>query len=105
VASLYERAAALRTAGCQRQPGALRLSAGIYERGWASSAAGEGHLDRTKACDSGEGLGCATAARWYRQVDGIARSRARARWLRACLQARRKEFCPRSSRGERVAFG
>jgi TPR repeat protein len=94
----YERAVALRSAGCDRgnQPHCAFL-AGMIERGVGIERSTERAMSiARKACDAGEGLGCAQAARWYRQGrPGIPKEPRAARdgYERACKLGR-KEFCP-----------
>ena len=94
----YQRAAALRTAGCDKGNQAqCAFLAGMYERGVGVERSTERAISLArKACDAGEGLGCATAARWYRQGrPGIPKEPRTARdgYERACSLGR-KEFCP-----------
>lgn len=94
----YERGVALRTSGCDK--GNLVHCAylgSMVERGVGV----ERNVDRAltlarKSCDGGEGIGCATFARWYRQGrPGIPKEPRMARdgYERAC-KIGRKEFCP-----------
>jgi TPR repeat protein len=93
----YARAVALRTAGCDKgQQEHCAFLASMIERGVGIERSTERALSLArKTCDAGEGLGCAQAARWYRQGrPGIPKDPRAAHdgYERAC-KAGRKEFC------------